>query len=206
MATIRIMTPQDLIDQWRLHPDPEVGSCANQLAGWLRDGDSSMLTDGKCEGPYVKPCIEYADDTTNIRLYQWCAACLAALSARLNHKPFIVNTPTVVEVQEFHELRRWPLPLTLEDLHGKYYGTRVLDANGNEVIKFWHHSDGSEPSSREKERFGDWTPDRWADYCSDEHWESESDLRAALEFIALFQAAASRGGGDTRPPTGRREG
>jgi hypothetical protein len=30
------MTPQDLIDQWRLHPDPEVGSCANQLAGWLR--------------------------------------------------------------------------------------------------------------------------------------------------------------------------
>jgi hypothetical protein len=28
-------TAQDLIDQWRLHPDPEVGSCANQLAGWL---------------------------------------------------------------------------------------------------------------------------------------------------------------------------
>jgi hypothetical protein len=31
------MTPQDLIDQWRLHPSPEVGSCANQLAGWLRE-------------------------------------------------------------------------------------------------------------------------------------------------------------------------
>jgi hypothetical protein len=30
------MTAQALIDQWRLHPDPEVGSCANQLAGWLR--------------------------------------------------------------------------------------------------------------------------------------------------------------------------
>jgi hypothetical protein len=30
-------TPQELIDQWRLHPDPEVGSCANQLAGWLRE-------------------------------------------------------------------------------------------------------------------------------------------------------------------------
>jgi hypothetical protein len=30
------MTVQALIDQWRLHPDPEVGSCANQLAGWLR--------------------------------------------------------------------------------------------------------------------------------------------------------------------------
>jgi hypothetical protein len=27
---------QALIDQWRLHPSPEVGSCANQLAGWLR--------------------------------------------------------------------------------------------------------------------------------------------------------------------------
>jgi hypothetical protein len=40
MATIRIMTPQDLIDQWRLHPDPEVGSCANQLAGWLRTQES----------------------------------------------------------------------------------------------------------------------------------------------------------------------
>jgi hypothetical protein len=30
-----VKTAQDLIDQWRLHPSPEVGSCANQLAGWL---------------------------------------------------------------------------------------------------------------------------------------------------------------------------
>jgi hypothetical protein len=28
-----MFTAQDLIDSWRLHPDPEVGSCANQLAG-----------------------------------------------------------------------------------------------------------------------------------------------------------------------------
>jgi hypothetical protein len=36
VSTTDRLTPQDLIDQWRLHPDPEVGSCANQLAGWLR--------------------------------------------------------------------------------------------------------------------------------------------------------------------------
>jgi hypothetical protein len=39
------MTPQALIDQWRLHPSPEVGSCANQLAGWLRTQEEEKEKD-----------------------------------------------------------------------------------------------------------------------------------------------------------------
>lgn len=159
------------------------------------------LTDGKCDGPYVRPCIEYADDRDNIRLYQWCKACLFKLSDKLNHQPFIVNPPRVVDIHGFPELaRRWRGPLSLEDRTGKHYGTHVLDADGNEVIEFWDAT--GEPSEREKKRFGDdWTPERWADYNCGSHWESEQDLRAALEFIGLSQLLEA----GVRPPEGTQE-
>jgi hypothetical protein len=73
----------------------------------------------------------------------------------------------------------------LEDLNGKYYGTHVLDADGREIIEFWTAT--GEPSEREKASFGEWTPEAWADYCCDSHWECEADYRAALEFIALAE-------------------
>lgn len=41
---------------------------------------------GKCVGPYEQPCITYADDKENLRLYQWCAVCLYKLSERLNQQ------------------------------------------------------------------------------------------------------------------------
>jgi hypothetical protein len=163
------------------------------------------LSDGKCDGPYERPCIEYADDRVNIRLYQWCPACLFALSSRLNHQPFTVNPPKTVNVERFDELsRRWRGPLRLQDRAGKYYGTRVVDADGETVIKFWTAS--GEPSEREKAYFGRWTPERWADDCSDCHWECERDLVAALEFIALSRllaeaqsATSPKGSGDDLP-------
>lgn len=75
----------------------------------------------------------------------------------------------------------------LEHLSGKYYGTHVLDSKGIEVIEFWTAT--GEPSKRQKEAFGDdWTPQAWADYCCDSHWECEADYQAALEFIALSEA------------------
>lgn len=145
------------------------------------------LTNRKCEGPYVQPCIEYADDRVNIRLYQWCAACLAKLSDRLNHQPIVVNSPIRFNVDAFSELaRRWSRPLVIADRHGKHYGTKVLDSDGVEIVTFW--SAEGEPSAREKRYFGDWSPERWGNYCCDSHWESEADYRAAVEFVALVQA------------------
>jgi hypothetical protein len=34
----------------------------------------------KCSGPYVQPCLTYAGDIPNLRLYQWCDACILQLS------------------------------------------------------------------------------------------------------------------------------
>jgi hypothetical protein len=52
------MTLEALIDQWRLHPSPEVGSCANQLAGWLRTQ------------PAPAPQLD-ADTEHDLRIYLW---------------------------------------------------------------------------------------------------------------------------------------
>ncbi len=84
---------------------------------------------------------------------------------------------------EWYEARV-PPPWSVAPLKGKYYGTHVVDADGDEVAEFW--SCEGEPSDREKAAFGqDWTPVLWADYCSDCHWESQVALAAALSFVEL---------------------
>jgi hypothetical protein len=79
-------------------------------------------------------------------------------------------------------------PLSVAERKGKYYGTDVIDATGHTVATFWH-ADG-EPSAREKALFGDWTPQRWREYVSDAHWESDVAYRAAEELASLLNAHA----------------
>lgn len=78
---------------------------------------------------------------------------------------------------------RYPRPWRIDERDRKYYGTRVLDADGTEVMNFWTAE--GEPSEREKRRFGSWTPEAWAEYCCDSHWECEADHQAALALIRL---------------------
>lgn len=89
----------------------------------------------------------------------------------------------------FPELaKRWAGNLYIAPREGKYYGTEVLNREGHDIIKFWTAE--GEPSSREKERFGNWTPEAWAEYVSDSHWECEADYQAALEFVRLAESLA----------------
>lgn len=82
------------------------------------------------------------------------------------------------------------LPWKVAPLTGKYYGTHILDADGDEVAEFWDHSydHPSHPSVREKAAFGDWTEEAWADYCCDSHWESERDYARALAIVEAMNA------------------
>ena len=119
------------------------------------------------------------------KLCQWCSACLLKLSQRLNCG--IVNPPKLVNIEGFPELaRRWREPFVLAPRQGKHYGTRVMNADGQEFI-FWE-ADGA-LSEREKAWLGDFTTHE--DWKCDSHWESEADLQAALEFIALAKIVAN---------------
>lgn len=83
------------------------------------------------------------------------------------------------------------LPWSVAPLEGKYYGTHVLDADGEEVAEFWDHSVAGAPSSREKAKFGDdWTEAAWADYCCDSHWENERDYALASAIVEAMNARA----------------
>jgi hypothetical protein len=69
------------------------------------------LQDGKCDGPYERSCIAYADDRVNIRLYQWCPSCLAKLSNRLKAEareaaplPASAALPTRSEIWDRYEM------------------------------------------------------------------------------------------------------
>jgi len=83
------------------------------------------------------------------------------------------------------------LPWSVSPLEGKYYGTHILDADGEEVAKFWDHSIASHPSEREKARFGDWTEEAWADYVCDSHWENERDYVRAKAIVDAMNRAFS---------------
>lgn len=80
------------------------------------------------------------------------------------------------------------LPWSLAPREGKYYGTVVLDVDGETVAEFWDHGIASPPSAREKEYFGEWTEEAWADYCCDSHWESERDYARAAAIVAAMNA------------------
>lgn len=92
----------------------------------------------------------------------------------------------------FFSVRDWldsvimsfPAPWSLLPLEGKYYGTVIQDGSGKPILSFW---DGTgDPSERQKAYFGDdWTPEAWADYCCDCHWESASALAMAETAIEV---------------------
>jgi hypothetical protein len=89
---------------------------------------------------------------------------------------------------DFTGLNVIALPVSLSPRHGKYYGTEIVDANGDEVMRIW--TVAGEPSSREKAHFGeDYTPEAWADYCSDSHWECEADLKRAEWVVSALNDA-----------------
>lgn len=80
------------------------------------------------------------------------------------------------------------LPVEVAPLDRKYYGTIIMDANREEVVRLWT-SKGA-PSQREKEAFGDdWTPESWSEYCCDGHWECEVDLAMAEMLVELLNKA-----------------
>ena len=80
------------------------------------------------------------------------------------------------------------LPWSVAPLEGKYYGTNILDSNGDEVASFWDHSEAAYPSAREKAAFGNWTEEAWADYVCDSHWESERDYARAKAIVDAMNA------------------
>ncbi len=43
------------------------------FCGWC---PPALIDRTACRGGYVRPCIDYADDLDNLRLYQWCMPCL----------------------------------------------------------------------------------------------------------------------------------
>jgi len=78
----------------------------------------------------------------------------------------------------------FPAPWKVAPLEGKYYGTTILDARNFEILSFWNSV--GEPSRREKEDFTKgWTPEAWAEYCCDSHWESAATLSVAEAVVAL---------------------
>lgn len=84
----------------------------------------------------------------------------------------------------------FPRPWRVEPLQAKYYGTVISDGRRKPILRFWT-AEGS-PSAREKVGFGDWSPEAWAEYCCDSHWESATALRNA-EALVLFRNSAEGG-------------
>lgn len=78
-------------------------------------------------------------------------------------------------------------PWTLAPLDGKYYGTKLLDVKGREMISIWGSAkepDDHRPSPREIERFGpDFSEECWAEYCCDTHYETKGDYLLALSIL-----------------------
>lgn len=77
----------------------------------------------------------------------------------------------------------FPAPWKLAPRKGKYYGTVIMDARDKKIISFWENEGG--PSTREKEYFGDWSPEAWDEWCCDSHWESVRSIEIANQLIAI---------------------
>lgn len=90
-----------------------------------------------------------------------------------------------------------PWDLTPRKTIGSYHGTEIRDALGRTILSIWRNPEGAVPSRREKEYFGpDWTPEAWADYCCDSHWESEESLCIAELIVSERNAEGSMGVSD----------
>lgn len=68
-----------------------------------------------------------------------------------------------------------PRPWSIAPLKGKYYGTDVIDANGDDVCRIWVMGDYT-PSPRELEQLGGIDP---VDYFCDTHFESMASYSIA---------------------------
>src|SRR6478609_9440663 len=91
----------------------------------------------------------------------------------------------VTEALPRQEIRA-PTPWTISPLVGKYYGTYVLDADGEELFRIWNHDEsygkeGNQPSEREYAQHGSFKSKEEHDeyfYC-DTHYESARDYATA---------------------------
>ena len=82
-------------------------------------------------------------------------------------------------------------PWSIAALSGKYYGTKIVDATGNEICKIWLPEGG--PSEREISAYGPCVDEneRCDDFC-DSHHETIQDLEIARVIAAapdLLEAA-----------------
>lgn len=98
---------------------------------------------------------------------------------KINHNRIDTIADWLAEI-----LKTFPTPWIIKPRDGKYYGTIMQDARGKDILSIWINED-QQPSWREKNYFGQWTPERWNDAVCDSHWESELSLKIAEEIITL---------------------
>lgn len=84
----------------------------------------------------------------------------------------------------------FPAPWSIAPLHGKYYGTLILDARSVKILKFWDSN--GDPSEREKAEWKHWTLEEWNAEVCDSHWESAATLERCRAVVALRNACAGR--------------
>lgn len=65
-------------------------------------------------------------------------------------------------------------PWSIAPLEGKYYGTRIVDCNGDPVMKVGHQDTDTQPSERET---------YLASHITDSHYESQGALNVAREIV-----------------------
>lgn len=96
-----------------------------------------------------------------------------------------------------------PTPWAIAPLEGKYYGTRIVDANGNQVCEIWNHDPNRynlaerRVSRREEEKYRDKMTDKeWNEFLDedlcDSHYESEEDYLLACKIVAEANRAAGQ--------------
>lgn len=85
----------------------------------------------------------------------------------------------------------FPRPWRLAPRDRKYYGTEVLDANGEVVFKIWGtYSWGVEdydPQPSERELDGQSLEEFW-EWCCDSHWETEDTYQLCQAIVDRVNA------------------
>ncbi len=87
-------------------------------------------------------------------------------------------------------------PWELAPREGKHYGTKILDRDGNVTMTIWTSGQelgcevGEAPSLREQARYTNYTPEWWARYSYDTHYECQRDFERAVALIQIVNDAA----------------
>jgi hypothetical protein len=86
-------------------------------------------------------------------------------------------------------------PLSIAPLGGKYYSTKIVDANGEIVIELSNRNDRAEDwtpilSARQHESVQDLSKEDLIDWSSDGHWEA----KAVFELAEIIVAAVNKAG------------